>query len=143
MLHTFRINAGLPPRAEVYGGWESTPTWTEIHCQGHTVGHYLSGCSLMYCATQDARFKQRADYIVAELRDCQIASKTGLLTAFPEGNSLMDAVLSGKKYTGVPWYILHKVYAGLRDASLYTRSMSQLFTVYCRNQATKPPRGRR
>jgi len=133
MLHTYRVNAGLPPRAEVYGGWESNPTWTEIHCQGHTLGHYLSGCSLMYGATQDVRFKQRADYIVAELRDCQIAGKTGLLTAFPEGSSLMGTVLSGKKYTGVPWYTLHKVYAGLRDASLYTNNpvAMEVLIKYC------------
>lgn len=133
MLHTFRINAGLPPKAEVYGGWESNATWTEIHCQGHTLGHYLSGYSLMYGATQDVRFKERADYIVAELRDCQVASKTGLLTAFPEGNSLMDTVLSGKKYTGVPWYTVHKVYAGLRDASLYTNNPAALEVLnkYC------------
>lgn len=122
MLHTFRVNAGLKPKAEIYGGWESAPTWADIHCQGHTLGHYLSACSLMYGATRDERFKQRADYIVNELRDCQVASKTGLVSAFPEGNALMDTVLSGKKYTGVPWYTLHKVYAGLRDARVYTEN---------------------
>lgn len=122
MLHTFRVNAGLPPKAEVYGGWESNSTWADIHCQGHTLGHYLSGCALMFGATQDARFKQRTDYIVSELRDCQTASKSGLITAFPEGNSLMDTVLSEGKYTGVPWYTLHKIYAGLRDACLYTNN---------------------
>ena len=133
MLHTFRVNAGLPPKAEVYGGWESSPTWTGIHCQGHTLGHYLSGCSLMYAATRDVRFKQRADYIVAELHDCQAAGKTGLLTAFPEGNSIMDVVLSGGKYSGVPWYTLHKVYAGLRDARLYTNNPVALEVLikYC------------
>ncbi len=120
MLHSFRVNAGLPPRAPVYGGWESEATWADIHCQGHTLGHHLSACALLFGATQDVRLKQRSDYIVAELRECQIRSRTGLLTAFPEGNSLMEAVLTGKKYTGVPWYTLHKVYAGLRDASLYT-----------------------
>lgn len=126
MLHAFRVNAGLQPKAEIYGGWESAPTWTDIHCQGHTLGHYLSACSLMYGATRDARFKQRADYIVTELRDCQIAGKTGLVTAFPEGNGLMDTVLNGKKYTGVPWYTSHKIYAGLRDASLYTNNPQAL-----------------
>ncbi|MGI4756055.1 MAG: beta-L-arabinofuranosidase domain-containing protein [Janthinobacterium lividum] len=133
LLHSFRINAGLAPKAKVYGGWESNAVWTEIHCQGHTLGHYLSGCSLMYGATRDVRFKQRADSIVAELNECQIASKTGLLTAFPEGNSLMEDVLSGKKYSGVPWYTVHKVYAGLRDASLYTKNPLALEVLirYC------------
>ncbi len=122
LLHGFRTNAGLPPRAKVYGGWESAPLWTDIHCQGHTLGHYLSGCAIMYGSTREERFRQRSDYIVAELRDCQISSKSGLLTAFPEGNSLMDAVLTGQKYSGVPWYTLHKIYAGLRDAHQYTRN---------------------
>lgn len=133
MLHTFRVNAGLQPKAEVYGGWESAPTWTDIHCQGHTLGHYLSACALMYGATRDVRFKQRSDYIVAELRACQITGRKGLLTAFPEGNGLMDVVLTGKKYTGVPWYTLHKVYAGLRDASLYTNSpvALEVFVKFC------------
>jgi|SRR6187402_142645 len=122
LLHNFRANAGLRPKGEVYGGWESAPCWTEIHCQGHTLGHYLSGCSLMYGSTRDVRFKERADYIVSELRDCQIAGRTGLLTAFPEGNLLMNAVLAGRNYSGVPWYTLHKIYAGLRDASLHTNN---------------------
>ena len=45
----------------------------------------------------------------------------------------MDAVLSGKKFTGVPWYTLHKVYAGLRDASLYTNNPMALevLTRFC------------
>ena len=122
LLHNFRLNAGLQPKAEVYGGWESAPLWADIHCQGHTLGHYLSGCAIMYGSTGDERFKQRADYIVAELRDCQVAGKTGLVTAFPEGNGLLDTVLRGDKYSGVPWYTLHKVYAGLRDASTHTRN---------------------
>lgn len=133
MLHSFRVNAGLQPKGEIYGGWESAPTWADIHCQGHTLGHYLSACSLMFGATGDVRFKRRSDYIVAELRDCQVASKTGLLTAFPEGPALMDAVLSGKKFTGVPWYTSHKVLAGLRDASLYTDNpiALEVLTRFC------------
>src|SRR5689334_1818197 len=27
MLHNFRVNAGLDPKAPVYGGWESVPMW--------------------------------------------------------------------------------------------------------------------
>jgi len=133
MLHQFRVNAGLPPKAEIYGGWESAPTWTDIHCQGHTLGHHLSACSLMYGVTRDASLKKRADYIVAELCDCQVAGKTGLLTAFPEGNTLMDTMLSGQKYTGVPWYTTHKVLAGLRDAKLYTDNPAALdvLTRFC------------
>ena len=67
MLHNFRVNAGLQPKAPVYGGWESEPTWADIHCHGHTLGHYLSACSLAYRSTGRAEFKRRIDYIASEL----------------------------------------------------------------------------
>ena len=34
VLHNFRVNTGLPPKAPVYGGWESEPTWADINCHG-------------------------------------------------------------------------------------------------------------
>src|SRR4051812_42520419 len=37
LLHNFRVNAGLAPRAPVYGGWESEQTWADINCHGHTL----------------------------------------------------------------------------------------------------------
>jgi len=120
MLHQFRVNAGLKPRAPIYGGWESEPLWADIHCQGHTLGHYLSAVSLMFRATGDKRFRARADHIVAELAACQAASDSGLVSAFPEGPQLMAAFIRGDKVSGVPWYTLHKVYAGLHDADRYT-----------------------
>src|SRR6187551_4067039 len=79
MLHNFRVNAGLKPRAPVYGGWESEPIWEDINCHGHTLAHYLSACALAYRSTRDPRFKQRVDYIAAELAACQQASGTGLI----------------------------------------------------------------
>ncbi|ODU83282.1 MAG: glycosyl hydrolase [Novosphingobium sp. SCN 63-17] len=122
MLHNFRVNAGLPPKAHAYGGWESEPMWQDIHCQGHTLGHYLSACSLAWRSTRDVRFRQRVDHIAAELAECQKASGTGLVCAFPEGAGLVAAHLRGEKITGVPWYTLHKVFAGLRDAALLADS---------------------
>src|SRR5271166_5426806 len=44
LLHTFRLNAGLPSEAKPYGGWEAPGG----ELRGHSVGHYLSACSLMY-----------------------------------------------------------------------------------------------
>ena len=123
LLHGFRVNAGLPAKAPIYGGWESAPTWTDIHCQGHSLGHYLSGVAFMSAATGDKRMRQRVDYIVAELAACQKAGDTGLLCAFPEGPGLVAAFIADdSKVTGVPWYTLHKVYAGLRDAYQQTGS---------------------
>ena len=117
MLHNFRVNAGLQPKAPVYGGWESEATWADINCHGHTLGHYLSACALAWRSTRDRRFKQRVDYIAAELAECQKASGTGLICAFPKGPALVVAHLRGEPISGVPWYTLHKVFAGLRDGA--------------------------
>jgi len=122
MLHNFRVNAGLRPNAPVYGGWESEPTWADINCHGHTLGHYLSACALAYRSTGDRRFKRRIEYIATELAACQEAAVTGLVCAFPKGAALIAAHLRGEPITGVPWYTLHKVYAGLRDAALLAES---------------------
>jgi DUF1680 family protein len=122
MLANFRVNAGLKPRALVYGGWESEQTWADINCHGHTLGHYLSACALAYRSTRDRRYKQRIDYIAAELASCQNASGTGLVCAFPKGAELIAAHLRGEKISGVPWYTLHKIYAGLRDGALLAQS---------------------
>lgn len=83
MLHHFRANAGLAPKAPVYGGWESEEPWVGIRCHGHTLGHYLSAAALMYASAGDDRMKQRVDYIVAELHACQTAARSGLVCAFP------------------------------------------------------------
>ncbi|HVW03650.1 MAG TPA: beta-L-arabinofuranosidase domain-containing protein, partial [Vicinamibacterales bacterium] len=77
MLHNFRVNAGLAPKAPVYGGWESEEPWVGIRCHGHTLGHYLTAASLMYASTGDVRMKQRVDYIAEELHACQQASGVG------------------------------------------------------------------
>jgi DUF1680 family protein len=122
MLHNFRVNAGLKPKAPVYSGWESEPTWEEINCHGHTLGHYLSACALAYRSTNDKRFKQRVEYIASELAACQRAARSGLVCAFPKGPALVEAHLRGEKITGVPWYTLHKIFAGLRDATSLTHS---------------------
>jgi DUF1680 family protein len=122
MLHNFRVNAGLEPKAPVYGGWESEPTWADINCHGHTLGHYLSACALAYRSTGDKRFRQRIDYIAGELAECQAAAGSGLICAFPKGPALVAAHLRGEPISGVPWYTLHKIYAGLRDAALLADS---------------------
>ena len=84
LLHNFRVNAGLPSNAQPLGGWEAP----DVELRGHTVGHYLSALALMYASTGDARFKARADLMVAELSKIQdaLAKKfhAGYLSAFPE-----------------------------------------------------------
>lgn len=61
LLHPFWVNAGLPPKGEIYAGWESKGV------AGHIAGHYLSACAMMYRATGDARFRSRVDAMVADL----------------------------------------------------------------------------
>lgn len=122
MLHNFRVNAGLQPKAPVYGGWESVDTWADINCHGHTLGHYLSACALAFRSTGEARYREPIEYIAVELAACQRASDSGLVCAFPDGPRLLVAHLKGEKITGVPWYTLHKIYAGLRDAVLLAGS---------------------
>src|SRR6478672_7399959 len=84
-LHSFRVTAGLPSNAQPYGGWEAP----EGELRGHSLGHYLSACALMFASTGDEEFKTRADTIVAELAKCQDALpsqgyNTGFLSAYPE-----------------------------------------------------------
>lgn len=118
LLHNFRVNAGLEPKAPVYGGWESVQMWADIRAQGHTLGHYLTAASLMFASTGHDEMKQRVDYVVAELKECQDAGKTGLICAFPDKSAQIDNLVAGRRAIGVPWYTLHKIFAGLRDAHL-------------------------
>ncbi len=122
MLHNFRRNAGLEPKAPVYGGWESQEPWVEIRCHGHTLGHYLSACAMMFASTGKAVFKERTDYIVGELRACQDAAKSGLVCAFPDGARQLELSVQGREFHGVPWYTMHKIFAGLRDAHVFTHN---------------------
>jgi len=64
MLAFLRERAGLPRKAAPYAGWDGAGR----QLTGHICGHYLSAVSYMYQATGDERFKQRADYIVEELK---------------------------------------------------------------------------
>jgi DUF1680 family protein len=126
LLHHFRVNAGLAPKAAVYGGWESQEPWVDIRCHGHTLGHYLSACSMMFASTGELAFKQRVDYIVSELRECQRTRGGGLVCAFPDGAAPLENSLRGKPFAGVPWYTMHKVLAGLRDAHIHAASPDAL-----------------
>jgi uncharacterized protein len=131
LLSEFRTHAGLSARAPKYGGWESSGL------AGHTLGHYLSACSMEYASTGDTVFRHRVAYIVDELRACQQARKktpapglismAGYIGAIPREDSLWTEVAAGRirshgfDLNGAwsPWYTVHKVMAGLLDAWLY------------------------
>ncbi len=118
LLHNFHKNAGLPVKGEIYGGWES------MGVAGHSLGHYLSACSMMYASTGDQRFKQRVDYIIKELMICQDTRKTGYIGGIPNEDKIFEEVSRGDiRSRGfdlngewVPWYTEHKIWAGLLDA---------------------------
>ncbi|AEE49143.1 glycoside hydrolase family 127 protein [Haliscomenobacter hydrossis] len=124
LLHRFYANAGLPTKAPVYGGWESEGL------SGHTLGHYLSACALMYAGSKDEKYLERVNYLVQELARCQVARKTGYVGAIPKEDSIFAQVARGDiRSSGFdlnggwsPWYTIHKVMAGLADAYLYTNN---------------------
>ncbi len=97
LINPFRHVAGLPSPLKKLDQGHYAYT-------GHTAGHYLSACALHYRNTGDVEVKKKADAVVAELARCQDHIGTGYLGGFPEN-----------KFGGVPWYCLHKIYAGLLD----------------------------
>jgi DUF1680 family protein len=130
MLAYYRQRAGLAPRAEPYGGWDGGGR----NLTGHVAGHYLSAVSLMWAATGDRRFKDRADYLVTELEAVQQAHGDGYLSALEGGRAAFGALARGEIRSASfdlngewsPWYTLHKTFAGLRDAYRYAGNRTAL-----------------
>lgn len=122
LLAPFQREAGLPVKQDSYGNWESTGL------DGHMGGHYLSALALMAASTGDAEVLARLNYFVAELKKCQDKNGNGYLGGIPGGSVAWKAIEAGKLQADnfsvngkwVPWYNLHKIFAGLRDAALYT-----------------------
>jgi DUF1680 family protein len=83
-LAFLRQRAGLKPKAEGYGGWDGP----KRNLTGHIAGHYLSAVSLMWAATGDARFKERANYIVDQLKEIQDAQGDGYIGALEDGQGV-------------------------------------------------------
>jgi DUF1680 family protein len=121
LLAPFFREGGLEPKARPYGNWESGGL------DGHTAGHYLSALAAMIASgadTPDGELRCRLDYMVSELDRCQKASDDGYLGGVPGSRDLWQAIAAGnveaihRKW--VPWYNLHKTFAGLRDAYWFT-----------------------
>jgi DUF1680 family protein len=135
MLAFLRRSAKLEPKAQGYGGWDGDGR----QLTGHIAGHYLSGISLAWADTGDVRFKERVNYIVNELKLIQDAQGDGYLGALMD-NSRIDGKLlfqqlskgmirsGGFDLNGMwsPWYVQHKIFAGLRDAYRYTGNRTAL-----------------
>lgn len=151
MMAGYRLRAGLEPKAKGYDGWDAVDG---RQLTGHIAGHYLSAVSLMYAATGDAQFKERADYLVKEMKEVQDKRGNGYLGALqgsrpgaqrgPYGETRPEDLLDGQELfrrlsqgeirssgfdlNGMwsPWYTLHKTYAGLRDAYRYAGNKTAL-----------------
>lgn len=124
LLAPYWKEAGVEPEAENYGGWENTGL------DGHTLGHYLASVSMMYAATGNKEFKDITDYIVNELSAAQAKIGTGYISGVPGGKEIFEDIASGEinaqpfslNDSWVPWYNMHKLFAGLRDAYLYANN---------------------
>ena len=146
LMYRFRERAGLMPKADDdYGSWEGPGR----QLTGAMAGHYLSAVSYMYAATGDAEFKRRADYLVNEYKEVQDKQGDGYIGALmgnpPRGSASTDPVdgkicfqqitqgtirASAFDLNGMwsPWYVQHKLFAGLRDAYRQTGNRTALDT---------------
>jgi Uncharacterized protein conserved in bacteria len=162
MLFYLRQRAGLEPKAQQgYGGWDGAGR----QLTGHIAGHYLSAVSYMWAATGDPRFKERADYLVKELKEIQDKQGDGYVGALManaprnrdtntvsavttntpaggrrnnqpvvDGKERFAALAEGTIQSGgfdlngmwSPWYVEHKIFAGLRDAYRLTGNRTAL-----------------
>ena len=121
LIAPFLRECGLPQKKPSYGNWESSGL------DGHMGGHYLSALALMYASTGDKQVLARLNRTITELKKCQAANGNGYLGGIPGGKEALDQIRKGDikadnfSVNGkwVPWYNLHKTYAGLRDAWRY------------------------
>jgi DUF1680 family protein len=137
LLAPYRIEAGLAPRADKYPNWES------MGLDGHTAGHVLSALASL-AAQGEPLAGERLDAMLAGLAECQQANGDGYLGGVPGGRRLWTRIASGEfkaeafslDGAWVPFYNLHKMYAGLRDAWLLAgrrdaRDMLLRFADWC------------
>ena len=120
LLHSFRITAGIPSKAEPYYGWEAP----DNELRGHFVGHYLSACALMAAQLGDDEVKARGNMLVAELARCQ--RPNGYLGAFPE--EFFDR-LKAHRPVWAPFYTMHKMMAGMVDSYTLSNNAQALDVV--------------
>ena len=123
LLHSWRVNAGMPTNARPLGGWEGL----DVELRGHTLGHVLSGLALMFASTGDAVYKEKGDSLVGALAEIQrVLDQGGYLSAFPQ--NLVNRAIEGKP-VWAPWYTLHKIMAGLIDMYQYAGNRQALEIV--------------
>lgn len=135
MLAPYRKEAGLQPKKPTYPNWDGL--------DGHVGGHYLSALAIN-AATGNEECRKRMEYMISELKVCAEANdKRGeawsrnYIGGFPNSAKLWSTFMKGDfgTYFGAwaPFYNLHKMFAGLRDAWLYcgNEEAKSLFLKFC------------
>ena len=100
--------------------------------------------AINYAATGNQICKDRMEYMLSELQNCLEANNInnkewgeGYIGGFPNSEALWSSFMKGdfKIYQSswAPFYNLHKMYAGLRDAWLYgdNELAKSLFLHFC------------
>ncbi len=85
---------------------------------------------MAYANTKEDRIRKRLLYVLDELEKVQLAHGTGYVGGVPNGKQLWNEIKAGNIKTGnfdlngswVPLYNIHKTYAGLRDAWIFTEN---------------------
>ena len=124
LLAPLRREAGIKSKVESYGNWENSGL------DGHMLGHYLSALAFMGSATANQQIKARLDYLLTELQKIQQAQQ-GYLGGVPGSKTLWQQIQQGQIEADlfslnkhwVPFYNIHKTFAGLRD--IYQHSGDQ------------------
>ena len=135
LLAPYRKEAGLTPRAKTYPNWDGL--------DGHVGGHYLTAMAIN-AATGNEECRRRMEYMIGELQLCADANVNnhpewgrGYVGGMPNSERIWSTFKKGdfRVYFGswAPFYNLHKMYAGLRDAWLYcgNEQAKQLFLGFC------------
>lgn len=136
LLAPYLKEAGLTPKDSSYPNW--------IGLDGHIGGHYLSALAMNVAATNNAECKASMNYMIAELEACQDANTRnhsswgrGYVGGVPNSTAIWSTFQKGdfKAFHSawVPWYNVHKMYAGLRDVWLYTgnKEARKMFLEFC------------
>ncbi len=134
LLAPFYEEAGMRPKASKF------PNWAGL--DGHVLGHYLSALAMHYADNDDIRVKERLEYILKELKTIQDQNSKdnnfkGYISGVPNGKKMWLSMKSGNAGAQngywVPWYNIHKLYAGLRDAYIYAgyEQAKTMFLALC------------
>lgn len=135
MLAPYRKEAGLQPRKPSYPNWDGL--------DGHVGGHYLSALAIN-AATGNEECRKRMEYMISELQLVLDANNQrpeawchNYIGGVPNSARMWTAFSKGDfgPYFGTwaPFYNIHKMYAGLRDAWLYcgNEQAKNLFLKFC------------